>query len=404
MAYAWSSMAITLFIGEWLLAIVVSIGTLVWLGTLGCALGFRRRLSESVELADEPPPVTLLKPVYGVEKNLRANLRTACLQDYPEYQVVFSVQRCDDPALPILRELEREFGPERATIAVESAHVGLNGKINNLSGALPYARHDVLVISDSDVHLRPDFLRRIVAPLADPNVGAVTTFFKARDAERWFEKLELLTLNADQFAMAVLASSTKVVQFCFGASTALSRRTLERVGGFEAFGHSLVEDTEMGRAIQACGQRLVAIPYVVETTVDLKSAADFARKQIYWDQNTIAAVPAVFAAAWCLRVIPLALLFALLRRFDALGLGLLAVASAARLASAATVLGVALRDREGLRALWLVPLKDVLGVVWGLWASFSRSVVWRGVELSVANGGCLRASAANSAAAAEHGS
>jgi ceramide glucosyltransferase len=396
---------ISLTIGEWMLAGTVSIGLAVWLATLVCAFSFRaRRAPRGGDSAGRLPPVTLLKPVYGIEKNLRENLRTACLQDYPEYQVVFSVQRHDDPAIPVLREIEREFGPDRACVAIENVEVGLNGKINNLCGALRYARHDVLVISDSDVRLASDFLRRIVEPLADPSVGAVTTLFKATNAQRWYEKFELLTLNADQTAMAIFASTTRIAQFCFGASTALTRRTLERIGGFEALGHSLVEDTEMGRRIQGLGQRVVAIPYVVDLTVDLKSPADWVRKQVYWDQNTIAAVPGAYAAGWCLRVIPLALLFAVLRGGDGVGLALLTAALVVRLASAAIVLRVGLGDREGLRALWLVPVKDVLGIVWALRALFSRTVVWRGVSLSVGGGGRLSSASSTATVVAERSS
>jgi ceramide glucosyltransferase len=392
----------SLSIATWLLAVGTLLGTGCWFATFICAFFFRsRRPPSAPDFAHGLPPVTLLKPVYGLEKNLKENLRTACLQDYPEYEVVFSVQRPDDPALPVLRELEREFGPRRACVVVEQVEVGLNGKINNLCGAWRHARHDVLVISDSDVRLDASYLRCIVAPLADPDVGAVTTFFKARSANTWYEKLELLGLNADQFAMALFSSATRLVQFCFGASMALRRETLERIGGFEAFGHSLVEDTEMGREIMRLGRRLVVVPHVVETTVDLSSVVEWAKKQIYWDQNTLAAVPGVFAASALLRVIPLSLLFATLRGFDTIGVGLFGVATAVRLACAAAVLGVALRDFEGLRALWLVPLRDLLGVVWALRATFSRKVVWRGVELSVASGGRL---VPRGAAAVEHGS
>jgi ceramide glucosyltransferase len=160
----------------------------------------------------------------------------------------------------------------------------------------------------------------------------------------------------------------------------------------------------MGRAIQALGQRLVAIPYVVDTTVDLRSPADWVRKQIYWDQNTIAAMPGIYAACLCLRVIPLALLYAALRGGDAIGLEFLAAAVGVRLASAAVALGVGLRDREGLRALWLGPFKDVLGTLWVLRAAFARTVVWRGVELSIGAGGRLSPAPVRVAAAAERAS
>lgn len=135
-------------------------------------------------------PVTLLKPVRGLEKNQRANLRSACLQDYPEFQVVFSVQDPDDPVVPLLREIEKEFGRRRVSVATEkNREAGPNGKINNLLGALRHARYNILVISDSDALLKPDYLKAIVAPLADPAVGYVCTLYKAIQASRWYEKM-----------------------------------------------------------------------------------------------------------------------------------------------------------------------------------------------------------------------
>ncbi len=373
----------------------VVVGSVCWVATLGCALFFRSRRLAPTRCFDALPAVSLLKPVYGLEKDLEQNLRTACLQDYPEYQVVYSVQRADDPAIPLLRALASEFGSERATVAIESANVGHNGKINNLVGALRHARHDVLVVSDSDIHLRPDFLRQIVAPLADLDVGAVSTFFRGVRAGSWYEHMELLSLNADQFAMAMLASATGLVDFCLGASTALTRETLSGIGGFERLGDYLVEDNELGRRVLLSGKRLVVIPYVVDTTIDLRSPAQWWQKQTYWDLNSKAAVPAVFAASLLLRTIPLSVLFAWSTGWSSLGLVVIAIAALARLGAVAAVLGVALRDGEGIRRLWLVPIKDVLSLIWYARAFVTRRVVWRGVEMSLARDGRLMAIASS---------
>jgi len=136
------------------------------------------------ELAASDP----LKPVHGLEKNLSEGLRSACRQDYPDYQVVLSAQRPNDPAIPLLLEIQREFGAERVTVAIENCQAGTNGKINNLIGALKHARHDILIISDSDVRLRPDYLKTIVAPLADPGVGSPAHSTRRLCADSWFEK------------------------------------------------------------------------------------------------------------------------------------------------------------------------------------------------------------------------
>src|SRR5207244_12524617 len=134
----------------------------------------------------EWPPVTILKPVHGLEKDLDKNLRSACLQDYPTYQVVFAVQDAKDPAIPLLRDLEREFGPQRVSVAIEHRHVGPNGKINNLIGGLIHERHESMVISDSDVSLRRDYLRAIVFRFAVRDVGFVWMFCLATSAVSWF--------------------------------------------------------------------------------------------------------------------------------------------------------------------------------------------------------------------------
>jgi ceramide glucosyltransferase len=352
-------------------------------------LFFHRARRAALPAAGAPlPPVSLLKPVYGLEKHLRENLRSACLQDYPQYQVVISVQRLDDPALPLVREIEREFGPARVTVAVSASEPVVNGKIQNLVGALAAARHDVLVISDSDVVLRPDYLRAIVVPLADPTVGYVCTLYRATRAARWFERLELLTLNADFVVNVIFASLTGASGFCLGASTALRRSTLEEIGGLDALADYLVEDFEMGRRIRARGRRGVLLPYITDTVVDLPSAAAWWRHHVYWDQNTRAARPGGFFASVLIRPLPCALLYAALRMFDDVGMLVLGTTLAIRLATAALVLGPrGLRDREGLASLWLLPLRDLAGLASWVLALSKRTFEWRGLVFGLTRDG-----------------
>jgi len=375
---------------ELLLGAMLLFGSCIWLATGLCALLFRaRKPPKARQMFRTLPPVTLLKPVCGLEKNLLENLRTACEQYYLDYQVLLSVQRRDDPAIPLLRELQQTFGDARVTLAIESVSVGLNGKVNNLAGALPHVRHPILVLSDSDVRLRPDYLRTIVPPLADPEIGGVSTFFRASDAGPWYEQMELLTINADHFAIAIFADVIKVVDFCFGASFALRRSTLDSIGGLDVLGSYLVEDTEMGRRILAAGKKLAVVPYVVETMVDVRSAQHFWQRMTYWDQKTRAAIPGVFAASLLLRTVPLALVYASLRGFDRTGLCVLAAVTGARLLAVASVFGVALRDSRSLRWLWLLPLKDVLSVLWFVRAFLQRTMTWRGVRMQLSPDGRL---------------
>jgi ceramide glucosyltransferase len=335
------------------------------------------------------PPVTVLKPVHGLEKNQRENLRSCCIQDYPEFQVVFSVQKTDDAAIPLLQDLQREFGSDRVTVAIENCRAGTNGKINNMIGGLRHARHDMLVISDSDILLKPDYLKTIVSPLKDPTVGCACTLYKAAGAETWFEKMELLTLNADFMANVLFAHVSGASKFCLGASAALHRSTLERIGGLEALSDYLVEDYEMGRRIWVLGKKVAVVPYFVDTIVDLKSPSQWWNHQVYWDQNTRAARPIAFFATALVRSVPFAILYAITRMMDAVGLWTIAGAFTLRIISAAFILGWGLRDREGLRSLWLLILRDISALATWLLAFTKRTTIWRGTSFVLTRDGRL---------------
>jgi ceramide glucosyltransferase len=335
------------------------------------------------------PPVTILKPVHGLEKNQRENLRSTCMQDYLEYQVVFSVQQANDAALPLLKDLQREFGAERVTVAIGNFRAGTNGKINNMIGGLLQARYDTLVISDSDVLLKPDYLKTIVAPLSDPSVGCVCTLYKAAGADTWYEKMELLTLNADFITNILFAYVSGASKFCLGASAALHRSTLDRIGGLEALSDYLVEDYEMGRRIWLQGKKVAIVPYFVDTIVDLKSPSQWWNHQVYWDQNTRAARPFAFLATALIRSVPFALLYAIVRMGDRIGLGVLAGACAIRLLSAAMILGWGLRDREGLRSLGLLVFRDISALATWLLAFTKKTTIWRGTSFILTRDGRL---------------
>jgi ceramide glucosyltransferase len=335
------------------------------------------------------PPVTVLKPVYGLEKHLKANLRSICLQDYPEYQVIFCVQRPDDPALPLVLDIQREFGGERMSMVVADVQAGPNGKVNNLLGGLREARHDILVISDSDVRVRPDYLRTMVAHLAEPQVGCVCTLFKVIEPHRWFERLELLTMNADFIPNVIFAQVTGASQCCLGPSFALRRSTLQDIGGLESLADFLVEDYELGRRIWTSGRRLILLPYFVEVVVDFQSFRQWWDHQCYWDQNTWAARPLGFLATVITRALPFALLFVLIRLGDGVGFAVLGITLTLRLSTVGSMLQWGLQDWQGARSLALLPLHDLFALVSWIQVYTKRAVVWRGRKFTLTRHGRL---------------
>ena len=374
----------------WICLIPV-IGGSVYAGlSLLAVLQFRRH----VEAQPQPaflkwPPVTILKPVCGLEKNQKKNLRSACLQDYPDFQIVYSVQDPQDPVISLLKEIEEEFGREKVSIAIEDRQAGPNGKINNLLGGLSHARYDTLVISDSDARLEPNYLKAIIPPLADPDVGCVCTLYKATSADRWFEKLELLTLNADFTPSVIFAHVTGASNFCLGSSLALRRATLEDIGGLETLADYLVEDYEIGRRLWISGKRVAIVHHFIEIVVDLKDSAQWWNHQVYWDQNTRAARPLGFLASILIRSIPFALLFAALRLGDGIGLTVLGAAVGIRVATAAMILNWGIQDHEGLKSLAFLPLRDLAALGTWILAFVKRTVIWRGSEFALTRDGRL---------------
>jgi len=348
------------------------------------ASSFRRSFSEW-------PPVTLLKPVCGLEKNHKGSLRSACIQDYPIYQVVFAVQDPKDPVVPLLKEIEEEFGPERVSIAIENRQPGPNRKINNLLAALPHARYDTLVMNDSDVRLNPDYLKTIVPPLLDPGVGCACTLYRATCGDRWFEKLELLTLNADFIPSVIFAQVTGASKFCLGSSLAITRTSLEKIGGLEALVHYLPEDYEIGRRLWASGQMVSLVHYFIDIVVNLKSFSEWWHHQCYWDQMTRVARPIGFFATFLTRSVPFALFFVAIRLGDSLGWTVLGLALAIRLATAGAVMGWGMEDREGVRSLAFLPLRDMLAFVSWFLAFVKKTVIWRGTELTLTHKGQVSA-------------
>ncbi len=331
------------------------------------------------------PPVTVLKPIYGHDKGLEGNLLSLCRQDYPNFQIVMSVQRENDPALPLLRKLEADH-PERVTLVVKTSEPVVNGKVQNLVNGLTAAKHEILVISDSDVRVRSDYLRNIVAPLEQPRVGYVCTLYRSVDARSFQEKMELLSLNADFIPSLIFSAVTGAADFCIGATVAFRKSDLAAIGGMADLGNYLVEDYELGRRLLAMGKHMVLLPHTIEIVADYPTFRGWWNHQIYWDQNTWAANPSGFALTILTRAVPFALLFALVRGFDDTGLNILLAALVLRLGTAEVIAHI-LGDREGQRAAWLLPVRDLFALVSWYIAITRRSFEWRGLRFGLTKDG-----------------
>jgi ceramide glucosyltransferase len=244
-----------------------------------------------------PVGVTVLKPLHGAEPLLEAALASTCAQDYPTFQVIFGVQRADDPALAIVERLRQRFPTADLTVVVDPRRHGTNPKIGNLINMLPAAKHDVLVIADSDLHVAPDWLTRVVAALAVPGTGLACTLYAGLPATgALVERLAAMQITHTFLPGAVLSRALGR-QDCLGATMALWRATLAQIGGLQALADHLADDNLLGQRVRALGLEVALADTVPATTVPEATLQALWRHELRWARTIRTLVPGQFAAS-----------------------------------------------------------------------------------------------------------
>jgi ceramide glucosyltransferase len=254
-------------------------------------------LSGTAGTGPDYPPITVLKPLHGAEPLLEQALASICTQDYPEYQVVFGVHDAADPALLVAARLRRRFPTCDIAVVVDPTRHGANGKVGNLINMLPHARHAVLAIADSDLHVQPDYLARIAEALARPDTGLVTTLYTGLPAGTGLAQRLGATQITHYFLPGALLARAMGRQDCLGATMVLRRRTLDRIGGFPALADHLADDQVLGRRVAALGLRVRLAVTVPATTVPEARLRDLLRHELRWARTIRALEPGAFAAS-----------------------------------------------------------------------------------------------------------
>lgn len=326
--------------------------------------------------AGRQPPITILKPVAGAEPNLASNLRSFCTQDYPEFQVLFGVRDVHDPAIPIVEALAREYPQRGAALIVDPTVAGSNYKISNVLNLMPHARHDLLVVADADCRVGPTYLAEIAASFADPAVGAVTCVYKGTPLRPCLaDRLGAMFINEWFLPSVLVALLTEPLRYCFGATMAVRRDVLRAIGGFEALASYLADDYMLGHLVAAAGHKVVLAPHIVDITVDEGSFRTLLRHELRWARTMRTVRPLSYALSGLTDVIPLAVLWGLVRGLGNADLILVAVAVVLRVLThyaARTRLNLA-----GSARPWLVPLRDLLTFGIRVMSFTGRRVAWQ---------------------------
>jgi ceramide glucosyltransferase len=326
------------------------------------------------------PPVSVLKPVRGLDPHFFACIRSQALQDYPGFEIVFGVSDPADPAIPEIQRLAAEF-PSTPIRLIVSATRAPNGKVGVLADLAAAACHPVLVVNDSDIRVAPDYLRRVVAPLEDPRNGVVTCLYRAH-AEHWPGRFEGIGIATDFAPGVLVAPLVGVSEFGLGATLAFRAGNLAQIGGFAALADYLADDYQLSRRIRGLGLRVVLSRVVVETCLPDAGWKEVWRHQLRWARTIrmsrgggYLGLPLSNATLWSVALA--------LAGFPWAALALFAVRLLAGLVVGAGVL----QDRRTLPDFFLVPLRDLWGAA--LWAGglFGTTVVWRGFRLRLSRGG-----------------
>jgi len=357
-------------------------------------LGERKAAGEGARppLPEPPaPPVSVLKPLKGTDPEMYESFRSHCLQDYPDYEIIFGVSDSVDPALQLVEKLKLEF-PQRAIRAIVCAeNLGSNTKVSNLAQMLRQAKHENILVNDGDIRVPPDYLRRVMAPLADPQVGLVTCLYRGIASPTLGSRLEALGISTD-FSAAVLAARELEggIRFGLGSTLAFRRSDLEAIGGFEALVDYLADDYEIGRRIAERGLKVTLSDVVVETFLPAYTLRQFVDHQLRWGRTVrdsrrwgYLGLVLTFGFPWAL--------VAVVGTHGALwAWALLAAVLGLRVAVALVVGSLVSGDRQVLRLMPWLPLRDLVAVVVWLASLTGRRVVWRGNSFTLKGGKLAR--------------
>jgi ceramide glucosyltransferase len=365
-----------------------SLALLTVVGTCQVVAGWIAVVAFTRRMGSEPAgaaPITVLKPLHGAEPLLEAALATLCEQQYkPGFQIVYGVHAADDKAIPVVRALQARFPDCDMELVINAAQHGANPKVSSLINMLPSARHDILVIADSDVHARPDYLQHLAHGLDRPGVGLVTTLYTGLPGFHVMASWLGATQITHGFLPGALLGRAFGRQDCLGATMCLRRDTLNRIGGLGMLRDHLADDQVLGRLVRAQGLDVALAGTVVATTVPERTLEALWRHELRWARTIRTLEPVPFAASVLQYPMFLASLTVLASGF-AVWAGVLFILVWVARAVAVTGIDHALAGPLGGLAfrgsLWLLPLRDFLSAAEWVASHAGRRVDWRGQSL-----------------------
>jgi ceramide glucosyltransferase len=342
--------------------------------------------SNSTTAKSFTPLVSLIKPVHGIDFGSVENFESFCRQDYPAYEILFAVNDESDPAVPLIRATAAKFPERNIRLISGAAQIGANKKVNNLIELNRAARYEIIILTDGDVRVSPNYLREVVAPFADPEIGAVTSFYRGIAQRSLAAELEAIGAASDFFPGVLVAEWMEGMTFALGASIVTTKTWVAKIGGFEAIADMHSDDYELGHRIAKAGGKVVLAHELVWTMYPAQSARGFWNHQVRWLRTVRLSRPFSFLGLIFTHGLPWAAAAALVAPTKSIAAAYFTVYLVLRLVMAWVVGVRAVADETVRTKLWLIPFRDAIHFVVWLASFASNKISWGGEQFTMREG------------------
>jgi ceramide glucosyltransferase len=342
----------------------------------------------NLHCSDFQPPISILRPICGVDSKTYENLASFCQQNYANYEIIFGVQDPQDPSMEVIRQLIKDFPAVDIQVTASHHLLGANHKVSNLAYAASKASYEILLLADSDVHVEPDYLGSVIQPLSDPQVGVVTCLYRSI-TQGWVTTLEALSTPTEFLPGVLVSTALEGIKFAMGQTIVIRRSVLEEIGGFAAIADYLADDFQLGFLPAQAGYQVVLSDYLIDHVMPVSTIAQSWYRQTRWLVGIRASRPWGYAGLLFTHGTVTSLLFLLATGGSATGWSVLSVTWFVRLVMAWFIGVRCLRDPVAQKLLWLVPLRDGISfMLWG-YSFIGDTVEWRDRQFKLTRSGKL---------------
>lgn len=334
------------------------------------------------------PPITILKPICGLDSDAYENLASFCRQNYSTYQIIFSVRDSQDSGIAVVKQIIEDFPHLDIQLVISDRTIGTNLKVSNLENAKAVAQYEILLIADSDIRVGSDYLQRVVQPMQDNNVGVVTCMYRSLP-QGWVTTLEAIGTATDFHAGVLVSNQLEGIKFAFGSTIAIRRQVLETIGGFKAIADYLADDFQLGYLPTQAGYQVVLSDYVVDHVLGSSTVIAAIKHQIRWARCIRVSRPWGYLGLIFTYGTVTSLLLLVVTQGSILGWAGLGITWMTRLIMGWFVGVKILNDPVAKQFLWLIPVRDLISFAIWCYGFFGSTIEWRGRQLRLDKQGKL---------------